>query len=65
MPESPDFKYSSIFLLENIWSHNFTWNGPNSQEIVNFVSIVGPRGPELNRNKDMISYTLQYKNGGI
>ena len=31
--------YSSIFILENIWYHNFTWSGQNSQEIVNFVPI--------------------------
>ena len=24
-----------ILMPENIWSHHFTWNGPNSQEIVN------------------------------
>ena len=27
---------------------NFNWSGPNSQEIVNFVPIMGPLGPELN-----------------
>ena len=50
MPESSDYVYYSIFMLENIY-HNFTENGPNSQEIMNFVSIVGSRVPELNWNK--------------
>ena len=48
----PDYFY---FMLENIWHHHFTWSVTNSQEIVNFVSIVGPRGPELNWNKFTIS----------
>ena len=51
MLESSDSMYSSIFMLENTWYYNFTWSGPNSQEIVNFDSIMGPRGPELNWNK--------------
>ena len=55
MPGSSDFMYSSYFMLENIWHHHFTWSGPNSQEIVDFVPIVGPRGPELNWNKFTIS----------
>ena len=28
-----------FYMLENVWYHNFTWSGQNSQEIVNFVSI--------------------------
>ena len=55
MPKSSDSMYSSYFMLENIWHHHFTWSGPNSQEIVNFVPIVGPQGPELNWNKFTIS----------
>ena len=55
MPRSSDSMYSFYFMLENIWHHHFTWSGPNSQEIVNFVPIVGPRGPELNWNKFTIS----------
>ena len=55
MPESSDSMYSSIFILENIWYHSFTLSGPNSQEIVNFVSIMGSRGSELNWNKFKIS----------
>ena len=43
--------YSSYFMLENIGHHHFTLSGPNSQEILNFVPIVGLRGPELNQNK--------------
>ena len=43
--------YSFYFMLENIWYHHFTWSGPNSQEILNFVPIVGPQGPELNWKK--------------
>ena len=49
------FNYSSYFMLENIWHHHFTSSGPNSQEIVNFVPIVGPQRPELNWNKFTIS----------
>ena len=45
------FHYSFDFMLENMWHHHFTRSEPNSQEIVNFVLIVGPRGPELNWNK--------------
>ena len=55
MPRSSDSIYSSYFMLENIWHHHFTWSWPNSQEIVNFVPIVGPRGHELNWNKFTIS----------
>ena len=56
MPRSSDFMYSSYFMLENIWHHHFTWSGPTSQEIVNFVPIVGPWRPELYWNKFTISY---------
>ena len=55
MPRSSDSMYSFYFMLENIWHHHFTWSGPNSQEIVNFVPIVGPQGPKLNWNKFTIS----------
>ena len=54
MPGSSDSLYSSYFMSENIW-HHFTWSGPNSQEIVNFIPTVGPWGPELNWNKFAIS----------
>ena len=37
--ESPDSIYSSIFMLESIWYHNFTWSGPNSQETLNFIPV--------------------------
>ena len=47
--------YYSYFMLENIWHHHFTWSGPNSQEIVNFVPIVGPQGPKVNWNQFTIS----------
>ena len=33
--ESSGSTHSSILMLENIWYHHFTWNGSNSQEIVN------------------------------
>ena len=39
MIESLDSIQSSILMLENIWHHNFTWSGPNSQDIVNFIPI--------------------------
>ena len=55
MSSSSDSMHSSYFMLENIWHHHFTWNGPNSQETVNFVAIVGPWGLELNWNKFTIS----------
>ena len=77
MPESSDSMYSSIVMLENIY-YNFTKRGPNSQEIVTVVSIMGLPGPELNWNivhnflrilctsgKMMVSYVFQHKNGGI
>ena len=48
MPKSSDSMYSSIFMLENICYHNFTWTGPNFHEIANFISIIGPRGLKLN-----------------
>ena len=63
MQKSSDSMYSSIFMLENICYHNFTWIGPNFQKILNFVSIIGPREPKLNskfnnstRTKFKISY---------
>ena len=78
MPESSDSMYSSIFTVENIWYHHFTWSGTNSQEIVNFLPIMTPRGPKLNWNKIynflwirstsakmMVSYAFWYENGGI
>ena len=55
MSGSSHSMYSSYFMLENTGHHPFTWSGPNSQEIVNFVPILGPRGPELNWNKFTIS----------
>ena len=55
MSGSSDSIYSTYFMLENIWHHHFTWSGLNSQEIVNFVPILGPPGPELNWNKFTIS----------
>ena len=64
MPESSNSMYSSFFMPENVWYHQFTWSGPNSQEIVSFSSFMGPRGPELNWNKFIISCeygTLQVK----
>ena len=42
-------------MLENVLHDHFTWGGPNSQEIVNYVPIVGHQGPELNWNKFIIS----------
>ena len=45
MPESSDSLYSSIFKLENIWYSTFTLFRPNSPEIMNFVSIMGPGDP--------------------
>ena len=36
IPESSDSMYSSIFLLESILYHYFTWSAPNSPEVVNF-----------------------------
>ena len=51
MPESSASMYSSCFMRENIWSYNFTWSGPNSQEIESFFPFVSPRGPELTWNK--------------
>ena len=51
MPESSDSMYSSIFMLENIRYHYFIRSGPNSQEIVNFISNMGPGGTKLNWSK--------------
>ena len=55
MSRSSDFMYFPYIILENIWYHHFTWSGSNSQEIVNFVPLMGPWGPELNWNKFTIS----------
>ena len=42
MPESP------LIMLENIWYHDFTWNGQNLQKIVAlFQFSSGPRGPKI------------------
>ena len=50
MPESSDSMYSSILMLENIWSHHFTQSGPNSQEIVNLLQFsLGTRGPTIGK----------------
>ena len=55
MSENSDSMYSFSFVLESMWHHHFTWSGPNSEEIVNFIPIVGPQGRELNWNKFKIS----------
>ena len=39
MPENSDCMYSSIYMLENTWYPNFTWQGPNSLKVVNFTSV--------------------------
>ena len=49
--ESSDTMFFSIFMLENIWYHNFTWSELNSLEIVIFVPIMDPRRLELSRNR--------------
>ena len=47
MPESSGSMYSSILMVGNIW-YNFTWSGPNSQQIVNFFQFnSGPSGPKV------------------
>ena len=46
---------TQIPCIPSIWHHHFTWNRPNSQQIMNFVPIVGPQGLELNWNKFTIS----------
>ena len=51
MPENSNSMNSYFFMLGNIWYHHFTWSGPSSHQVVNFVPIVGPWGPELNWNK--------------
>ena len=51
MPESSDSMYSFIFMLQNIWYHHFTRSRPNSQETVNFIPNMGPRGTKLNWSK--------------
>ena len=44
IPESSGSMYSSILILVDIY-YNFTWCGPNSQEIVKMYQfILGPRG---------------------
>ena len=45
--ESSDSMYSSIFRLKNIWYYNFFWIGPNPEEILNFVPVMGPQGIKL------------------
>ena len=45
MSESSDSMHSSMFMLENVWYCNFALSIPNSEEIVNFVPVVGPKGP--------------------
>ena len=49
--ESSDSMFFSIFMLENIWYHNFTWRELNSLEIVIFVPIMDPWRLELSRNR--------------
>ena len=53
---SSDSMYFSYFMLENIWQDHLPEVDENSQEIVNFVPIVGPLVPELNWNKFTISW---------
>ena len=48
MPRSSDSMYFFHFMLENIWHHHFTWSVANSQKVVKFVPIMGPRESELN-----------------
>ena len=45
-PKSSCSMYSSFLMLENIWYHQFTWSGSNSQEIANLIQFNSrPRGP--------------------
>ena len=39
MPESSDFMHFSMFMLENIWYHNFTGSGPYLQELLSLIPI--------------------------
>ena len=55
MPESVDSLYSSFLYQKTHHIIILLEAGPNSQEIVNFIPIVGPREPELNWNKFKIS----------
>ena len=70
--------YFSMFMLQNMCFYNSTWIEPNFQEILNFISMIGPRGPKLTWNKNqtnlriqttsgkmMMSYFFWYKNDGI
>lgn len=56
--ESSDSRYSSIFRLKNIWYHNFFWKGPNPEEILNFVPVMGPQGIKLISVKRNWQYKL-------
>ena len=60
MLQSLDSMQSSIFMLERIWYHNFTWSGLNSQKIAIFVPIMGPRGLKLNRNKTTVKLCYMF-----
>ena len=56
--ESSDSRYSSIFRLKNIWYHIFFWKGPNPEEILNFVPVMGPQGIKLISVKRNWQYKL-------
>ena len=56
--ESSDSRYSSIFRLKNIWYHNFFWKGPNPEEILNFVPVMGAQGIKLISVKRNWQYKL-------
>ena len=67
MRQSSDFIYFSIFMLDDIWYHNYhnTKSGLNSQEIVILVPIIGPLGLKLNRNKTYDFLQIQSTSGEI
>ena len=64
-PGSSDSMYSSYFMLENIWHHDFAWNGPSSQEIVNSVPIVGPQEVKQNWNQFLVNSVHFRKNDDV
>ena len=65
IPGSSDSMYFSYFMLENIWYHDFAWNGPSSQEIVNSVPIVGPQEVKLNWNQFLVNSVHFRKNDDV
>ena len=61
MLKSSGSMYSSIFLLENILYHHFTWSKPNSEKILKFVWVPRYPRPQLEQNLQFLVISVHFR----